>query len=196
MVFLCLADPLHADPADRRAGARVGWPHDGDNLLHVVIEGPARQRSARLGRVTVAPRIPLQLPADLVFIIGWQRQESRPADHPSVLAKFNGPSPGRVSPCARPQQSTSAAPPAWPLIADPVHRRSEPSCHLDLAQCRRDIIDGPPAQDQAVGYRLLGHYVTIAAAEGPAAWPAGYSPSRAPAPDLLLFAKEVKCASL
>src|SRR5713101_126895 len=89
VVFLCLADPLHADTAYRRRSSRVGWPHDRDDLFYSLLECPPGHRQPGLGGVTAAPRGRVQLPADLELLIGRQWQQGRPSDQAPILAKFD-----------------------------------------------------------------------------------------------------------
>ena len=160
MVFLRLADPLHADPAYHRDGARVGWPDDGDDLFQALLKCAPCQRCAGLGGIAVAPRILVQLPADLILIVGRQRKQGGPADHSPVLAKLDRP------PAARCQHPLVLGHPLLQdhahrgLIADLVHRRSEPPRHIGIAigaQRGPRVIAGPLAEDQAFSYQLLGH---------------------------------------
>ena len=57
VVFLCLADPFHADTAYRRRGSRVGGPHNRDDLFYSLLECPPGQCQAGLGGVAMTPRI-------------------------------------------------------------------------------------------------------------------------------------------
>src|SRR6266516_5290186 len=95
VVLVGLANPLHADPANGRGGARVGWPHDRDDLLDALLESPPRKCEPRFCRVAVAPGVRMELPADLVFLVVLQRHQSRTTDHRLVLAPFDRPAAGR-----------------------------------------------------------------------------------------------------
>src|ERR1017187_8401610 len=95
VVFLCLADPFHADTADHCHGARVGWPNDRDDLLYALLECPPRQCQPGLGGVAVTPCIRVKLPADLELLVRRQRQQGWPADQTPFLAKLDRPAAGR-----------------------------------------------------------------------------------------------------
>src|SRR6266516_491118 len=69
VVLLCLADPLHAHAPYHLHRARVGRPHERDDLFDSLPECPPRQRQPSLGGVPVAPRRPVKLPADLEFLV-------------------------------------------------------------------------------------------------------------------------------
>ena len=161
---LLMRTPLTCRPAAPMPAAYArsasSWPDDGDDLFQALLKCPPGQRSAGLDGITVAPGMPLQLPADLVLIVGRQRQQGRPPDHAFVLAKLDRP------PAAWCQHALVLG---YPLlqdhahgrfITDPVHRRSEPPRHLSIAvgaQRSPGVVGSPLAKDQALGHQLLGH---------------------------------------
>src|ERR1700730_1380750 len=91
VIFLRLADPLHADAAHRRHGPRVGGPDDRDDLFYSLVECPPSQRQPGLGGVAMPPLLRVKLPADLEFLVGLQRQQGGPAHQAPVLEKLDYP---------------------------------------------------------------------------------------------------------